>query len=192
MYDARIWDKVCASGDGSRDESTELLQGPLRAFFTSRDLHSVVDIGCGVGTWMSRSLPEAVTSYVGYDVVPAVVSENTNRKTPIGWTYKVLDITCEVPSAADVAFARDVLVHLTFDKGLQALRNLKQAPIRWLFATTFPGIDVNTNVKQSGGWWRKLNLEAAPYLLPAPEHLFREKDEGKFLGVFDLGRWNQS
>ncbi|MDP9278351.1 MAG: class I SAM-dependent methyltransferase, partial [Gemmatimonadota bacterium] len=67
---------------------------------------------------------------------------------------------------ADVILCRDCLVHFSFANIVAAFRTIKASGAEYLLTTTFPDREINNDIVD--GDWRPLNLEASPFLLPAP------------------------
>lgn len=70
---------------------------------------------------------------------------------------------------------------------VKALKSIRESGSRYLLTTTFPG----KNRDIVTGQWRKLNLQADPFNLPAPLKLFSEQctepgGEDKALGLWAL------
>ena len=74
---------------------------------------------------------------------------------------------------ADLIVCRDGLVHLSFADASAAIDNFRRSGSRYLLATTF--IDRGENEDVITGGWRVLNLQAAPFHLPAPLALVDER-----------------
>ena len=91
----------------------------------------------------------------------------------------------------DLVFVRDCLVHLSTEHVKAAIANIKASGSKWLLTTTFPG--AGTNEEISTGQWRSIDLQAAPFGLPAPVKLLEEGQEdapgqlpNKMLGLWRL------
>ena len=59
--------------------------------------------------------------------------------------------------------------------------NLKRSNITYLLTTSFPGLNINQELKAI---WRPINLELAPYNFPKPIEVINEgctEDEGKYV-----------
>jgi hypothetical protein len=101
----------------------------------------------------------------------------------------VLDLTRDRLPPADLLFCRDCLVHLSYADIRRALGNAVRSDILHILTTTFP--DGETNEDIVTGDWRVLDLERAPFHLPAPMRILNEGcTEGG--GVFadkSLGLW---
>lgn len=92
---------------------------------------------------------------------------------------------------ADVILCRDCLVHFSFADIELALSNFKRSGSRYLLTTSF--IDWEMNADISTGGWRPLNLQASPFLFPAPMAMVDERCmhsggiyQGKRLALWEL------
>jgi hypothetical protein len=120
--------------------------------------------------------------YVGIDVVPEVIEANRRFERP-GVRFAVADAVTGPLPEADVVLCREVLFHLSFRDGLAALRNMRVcAP--WLLVTTDTTIWFNSDVPS--GDFRRINLQRAPYRLPAPHRTIPDKAviPGRVLGLW--------
>jgi hypothetical protein len=59
-YDKSFYEEQCL---GSRNSAGEIVPFLLNVF----DIKSVVDLGCGLGTWLSVFMQAGVTDIAGYD-----------------------------------------------------------------------------------------------------------------------------
>jgi hypothetical protein len=93
---------------------------------------------------------------------------------------------------ADVILCRDCLVHFSFANIIAAFRTIKASGARYLLTTTFPDRQVNKDIVD--GDWRPLNLERAPFLLPAPQSVLLEDctEEGGAYADKALAVWGVS
>lgn len=182
IYRVGAWvhsDGQCSfSGVGS--ESPAELSTSLPSLLARLQCRRLLDVGCGDWNWM-RNI-ELPCEYVGVDVVPEVIEANRRYERP-GVTFSIADAVSDQLPTADVALCREVLFHLSFEEGLAALANIKRSA-RWLVATTDPTIWFNSNIRT--GDFRKVNLQRAPYRLPAPREAISDSavSEGRILGVW--------
>lgn len=124
-------------------------------------------------------------TYVGGDIVPALISDDTSRYGRPGRTFVVLDVIRDVLPDADVMLCRDCLIHLPNHLAVEALENVCASRIRYLLTTTCT--DVEENVDIGLGGWRPVNLERPPFSLPAPLALYPEGGhEGRSLGLWKV------
>ena len=150
--------------------------------------HSLLDIPCGDFRWLSE-VPLGV-SYIGGDIVSALVDANNQRFGTESRRFLQLDLTTSSLPQADVVLCRDCLVHLSFANIHQALANIRKSGAKYLLMTNFPEIAVNLDI--SDGDWRPLNFELAPFHFPPPLRTIDEKcSEGD--GAYrdkSLALWN--
>lgn len=85
---------------------------------------TVCDLGCGDFN-IGNQLYEFSKSYVGVDVVEALIEENKKAFTAPNLTFKVLDISKADLPKADCVFIRQVLQHLSNNEIQTILDKLK-------------------------------------------------------------------
>ena len=166
------WRGSSVSGTGSDPDATGPVLAALPELLASLGVRTLLDAPCGDGAWMAQ-LAFPLERYTGLDVVPAVIAAAEAAHGGPGREYRVADLIRDPLPQADLVLCRDCLVHLPFAEGLEALANLRRSGATWLLATTFPGHDVNADIRM--GRWRPLNLCRAPYDLPPPERLLDEQ-----------------
>lgn len=189
IYRSNRWSSPeSASGTGSDLSQTAALSRELPLLLRRHGVRSMLDIPCGDFNWMSR-VDLAGVDYTGADIVPALVARNTASHARPGVRFMALNLATDPLPATDLVFVRDCLVHLSFDDVRAALRNVCDSGATWLLTTTFPGREVNRDIRT--GQWRALNLQAAPFLLPVPVELFNEgcTEGGGAYADKSLGLW---
>ena len=173
----------------------------------SHGIDTFLDAACGAMEWMPVTLEvidelrevnglakrpaSPPLNYTGTDIVGALIErhEKTLRPGHPHWRFIHADMTDpgypELVGAHDLVMARDVFFHLSSDKVLAALRNLKRTGSRWLLATHTPHlVQKNSDLPTSKpfgkelneGGVRGLNLHTAPYNLPKSEWDITEHD----------------
>ena len=173
-YKTGVWTSTgeARSGDGSSLAFTESLRQALPATLRELDVDTLLDVPCGDWNWMSQvELP--VTSYIGGDLVEAVVEENQRRYGNRQRSFRVIDICTDALPSADMLLCRDALVHFSLADIMQTLRNISRSEITYVAMTSFPTTLVNAD-QVTGLSWRPINLEAAPFHFPAPLCLIPE------------------
>lgn len=177
VYEQRLWQsEESVSGSGSERESGQVRHAMemLNRFTAELGIRSIADIPCGDFNWMPAYLeahPEV--TYVGYDVVPALVAENRARFP--GRRFEVLDITRKAPARADLVFSKDMFNHLALDDIWAALENIVASKPKYLLLTTNKGFENVELDRSQAHASRHLDLEAAPFSLPTPiygDHYF--------------------
>ena len=154
------------------------------------EVRILLDVACGDFNW-TRPVADAVDRYIGVDVVPALIEANRARHFGPGREFLELDVTRHALPAADAVLCRDCLVHFSFADAAAALASIRRSGARYLIATTF--VDRQRNAEARTGWWRTLNLEAAPFHFPPPLRTIDERCTGaggrfrdKRLGIWSV------
>ena len=166
IYQTNLWfDAESRSGTGSNLDETAQLRASLPHLLRRLDTRRLLDVPCGDFNWMSHVDLSGI-EYIGGDIVKPLIEANRERyESPARRFMKVDVINGPLPQA-DVILCRDCLVHFSFANIISAFRTLKSSGADYLLTTTFPAREVNKNIVD--GDWRPLNLEASPFLLPAP------------------------
>lgn len=191
IYASNSWDgKQSISGPGSDLEQTKTIIAELPALFAKFEVRSVLDIPCGDFHWM-RHVPMGSIGYVGADIVPALVQQNTSRYQSEHVHFVTLDLIKDRLPSVDLILCRDCLVHLSFKDLWAALQNICDSGATFLLATTFTKRLHNADI--ATGHWRRLNLRAAPIGLPAPLDVVNERctegdgeNDDKSLGLWRI------
>jgi SAM-dependent methyltransferase len=171
-YERRGWlEPETVSGRGSTMRRTETLRRELPALFAELGVRSVLDAGCGDFHWFA-ALDVELDSYVGIEVVPALVAANERAHAGPRRRFLAADLIDDALPRADLVLCRDCLVHLKNRQVQAALENLRRSGATWLLATTFTGDHPNADVALGG--WRPLNLERPPFALGPPSRLLWE------------------
>ncbi len=187
----RVWggpNGESVSGTGSTVLHTKKLRQDLIKLCLQYKFTSFADV-VGDANWIKLvDFPAIGVKYTGIDVVPELV-ELAKQRMPYG-TFQVADLTKDDLPEADVILVRDVLVHMPYAMILKSLANIKRSKIRYLLTTSFPG-RVNKDIKL--GDWRTLDLQGAPFNLPAPVEVLHDYYphpgfDDKRLMMFDISK----
>lgn len=160
------------SGAGSTHFQTRMIREQLPMLMKTWDAHSLLDIPCGDFHWM-REVDLTGITYIGADVVPAMVEANQKRYGNESRRFVVLDLLHGPLPEVDVIFCRDCLVHLPFVDACSALDTIRKSKAKWLLTTHFTRDEANRELDTSG--WRALNLCQPPFNLPAPHFMLNER-----------------
>ncbi|MDR0788185.1 MAG: glycosyltransferase [Gemmatimonadota bacterium] len=178
------------SGPGSSLESTGEIRMRLPLLLETLGVRSILDAPCGDYNWM-QTVRLGIEEYFGVDVLPEVIARNQRHYGGNGRQFRCVDLRKDPLPRAELIFCRDLLVHLSFEECAQVLRNFRTTGAKYLVTTTFTNPRVNEDT--SGGAWRTLNLELAPFHFPPPAlkimELCREgggRYMDKALGVWEL------
>jgi hypothetical protein len=172
IYKRRVWgDGESRSGPGSGLLRTEPIRADLTVLVRSLGVRSLLDAGCGDFHWM-QAADLGLDTYIGIDVVGELVEECAVRYARPGVRFAQVDITRDPLPRVDLILCRDVLPHFSYADIHRAIRNFVDSGSRWLLTNTF--VDRQENVDIVTGEWRPLNLECAPFRLPAPSRVLDE------------------
>jgi hypothetical protein len=160
------------SGPGSSRERAAAFLPELIALVRSLGTSTLLDVPCGDFNW-AQPLADAVGSYIGVDIVPALVKSNRGRWSSARRTFLCRDMLTQRLPPADLVLCRDALVHLSESDARLAIANLARTRARYLIATTFIGDRVNSDI--ATGEWRPLNLQRPPFSFPPPLELIDER-----------------
>src|SRR5580693_4742401 len=98
------------SGAGSVRDSLSVMIAGVAIAEVVRDygIRSISDIPCGDFNWMPDVLASlGEVSYAGFDIVKTIIRRNKKRRPDC--EFRVLDITTDVPPAADLIFCKDLM-----------------------------------------------------------------------------------
>jgi hypothetical protein len=152
------------SGVGSTQVATRELSTQLSDFLREVACRRLVDIGCGDFNWMHTV--QGDFDYLGVDVVPQVIEQNTALYANGRRRFSCADATRGPIETGDVAICREVLFHLSFKDGLKLLRNVRAAGFKHVLFTTDNSVWFNSDIRS--GDFRRINLLRSPYALLAP------------------------
>jgi glycosyltransferase involved in cell wall biosynthesis len=170
IYKTNYWRGESRSGEGSDLIQTQQIREIFPSLLKSLGAKSMLDIPCGDYYWMQHvDLPVA---YTGADIVQEVVNINNRKYSDSQHKFLHLDVCNDKLPQVDLIFARDLLVHLSYNDIRRAIKNMKESGATWLLTTTFTGRDSNIDIKT--GDWRTLNLQLAPFNFPEPEKIINE------------------
>lgn len=174
VYRHNDWgDGESVSGPGSTLARAGAFRGELVALLRELQVSSIVDVPCGDFHWMQGVVDETGVSYVGMDIVGALIAEHQQRYAGPARTFLCGDLVSDPLPRADLIVCRDGLVHLSFADIHAGLANFQRSGSRYLLATTFVDRRMNADVRTGG--WRVLNLEEAPFSFPKPLALIDER-----------------
>lgn len=181
--------KESKSGPGSTLAATTSLRKGLGEVLQKLNIRTFVDAPCGDMNWM-RQFQYPFEKFIGIDIVPGIIEKLRTENFPPQYHFQVGNIVTDILPAADAVFCRDCLVHLPFGLILEARRLWKSAGFKFVFATTFPNTETNTDCKP--GEWRRLNMAIAPFDWSTPQLIIPDADglgppsNSKSIGVWQL------
>lgn len=166
IYATNLWGAdESRSGLGSASDATRTLRAAIPDVLRAVGARSLLDAPCGDFGWLSH-VDLGGVAYIGADIVPALIERNTTLFADERRRFVHADLTRDALPAADVVLCRDCLVHLSFANITRVLENIRRSGASFLLTTTFTAHAANEDIVD--GDWRVLNLERAPFNLPAP------------------------
>lgn len=190
IFRCNSWKGTVRSGPGSSSRATGLIRPQLADLFAQFRIRSLCDAPCGDGSWI-LDITSGLDLYLGVDVVRELLTASLKPGLPLNHFFACGDITRDLLPRVDAILCRDCLVHFPLATAQQTLELFKRSGSTYLITTTFPERSGNTDARLGG--WRPLNLQAAPFNLPPPIVLLRErapnpadKNNDKSLGVWTL------
>ncbi|QHT67881.1 class I SAM-dependent methyltransferase [Rhodocytophaga rosea] len=160
------------SGAGSDYAQTVAVAEALPSLLAAHSIKTMLDLPCGDFLWMSQlNLP--LEQYIGADIVNSLITHHQQTYTSPARQFQVIDLTKDSLPEVDLIFCRDCLVHLSFDDIRKVFQNLVSSNIQYILTTTFTDRTENKDIIT--GDWRTLNLQTAPFNLPAPIAVINEQ-----------------
>ena len=148
IYDKRLWgNDGGGSGEGSSMKFTKRTRALVEMLVYKYNIDLLVDAPCGAMTWMPSVLErihEARPSfkYVGVDIVPSVIANNTERIKQKYIAFRQHDfssgpITGLPRSTKSAIFSRDALQHLAYDVIISALESFAKTSVDYLIIGSY-------------------------------------------------------
>ena len=174
IYRERSWPSAgSVSGWGSELRSTgqiiRELPGFLRRFF----VRTMLDVPCGDFNWMRHVDLDGI-DYIGADVVSDLITTNQAAYGSAHRRFLHLNLLSDSLPDCDLIFCRDCLFHFSHADVFRAFETFAKSRARYLLTTTFTCRTYPRNGNIETGQWTPINLEMAPYDLPAPRALLIE------------------
>jgi len=187
IYRSNHWGAQERSGAGASVDQAAAVLAQLDTLIEQFGIRTLLDVPCGDFAWMQHL--NASVRYVGGDVLPELAATNRERFGRPDREFVTLDLLKDGLPDADLLLCRDCLVHLSFEDARSALANIRRSRIGSLLTTTFPQCISNEDIVT--GDWRPLNLQLAPFNLPAPDLLINEQctEGGNLFADKSLGLW---
>jgi hypothetical protein len=182
IYEQNLWGEAeSRSGVGSTSEATRNISRALPGLWARHGIRSLLDAPCGDCNWMSRIAP-TLDSYVGLDIVPALIAENRRQYPHL--QFRVADLTRDPLPAADAIHCRDCFQHLPTHLIRAALKNFEASGARWLFLTSNANVPAYHDAVIGG--FRPINFLESPFNFPQPTAQIAEDESGRVLALWDL------
>lgn len=187
IYEQNKWqDPESVSGSGSSLGSTDVIRKQIPGLLERFGVNRMLDAPCGDYNWF-RTVKRSNVSYVGGEIVRALVDSNNESYGDETTSFVHLDITKDVFPDVDLWMCRDCLIHLSFDLIDEAFANFERSDIRYLLVSTYREITENHDIPT--GHARMLNLRLPPFDFPEP--LTTIDDPAQGLGK-ELALWDRA
>ena len=113
IYREKSWNgRESASGPGSDLAQTVKVRRALPMLIEEYRVRSLLDVPCGDFNWMSQVVTKFPDiSYIGIDIVPAIIEQNRALHTSDNVQFLHGDITTSAIPKADLIINRDCLMH---------------------------------------------------------------------------------
>jgi hypothetical protein len=128
IYQRNMWGGESGSfysGPGSDSLAAKLYTEGIKAFIADHNVKSVVDLGCGDFRVASSFLSEDV-SYVGVDIVEALIRENIPKYRNEKIDFACLNIIEDRLPKGELCLMREVLQHLSNAQILKIIPKLRE------------------------------------------------------------------
>lgn len=187
IYAQGVWQngdrEIPKSGPGSSVHATDSLRRYLPSILDEIAAKTLLDVGCGDFTWMSRI--DLRRNYIGVDIVPSVIADNARYAGPGRQFFCIDAISSDLPEA-DAILCRETLFHLSFADGRQFLKNIFSRPRSWFLCTTESDTWFNADIHT--GDYRPLNLRRPPFNFPPPYRIIEDAAvrRGRVIGVWPV------
>ena len=166
IYESRLWNAAeSVSGEGANPSQTEQIKTKLPTLLKQLQVKTLLDLPCGDFNWLSK-IPLPIEKYIGGDIVPQLIEQNTKKYTDSQREFLLLDLTKDRLPDADLILCRDCFVHLSFADIESAIKNIRRSAARYLLTTTFTDCEANEDIVS--GDWRIINFEKPPFNFPPP------------------------
>ena len=173
IHDLNSWSsETSVSGPGSEIEHTRKLIHALPDFFRQYNIRSMLDAPCGDYNWM-KMVPKKGISYLGGDIVKKLIVQNNKIYKAENVSFIEIDIINDKLPKVDLLLIRDCFIHFSNHDLVKALRNIVASGSEYLYTTSYMDSGATDDIKT--GEWRRLNLLAPPFSLPAPDLVFMEE-----------------
>ena len=183
IYSHNQWgSEESVSGEGSTLAYTENVRNGLGHILYKHKVASIVDVACGDFNWMRVFLQDYTCHYTGVDIVSDVIAANKAQYGSENVEFYELNVIESIPPLGDITLFRDCILHLSFDDGMRALRNIAKSGSPFVLTSSYPQESNSEDIVT--GRWRRVNLMEPPYNLPAPIQSIDENAPGKILGVW--------
>jgi hypothetical protein len=184
IYTNGIWKDDRAdsplSGPGSSLASSKGFCEFIDTVCRTKNIKTVVDIGCGDLTWMPTTAAFRNLVYTGIDIVPSLIE--SHKVNYPRHTFLTLNVVSEEVPPGDLVILRDVLFHLSHADILKVLRNIKDKFKYYVVTSCNNKINDDTLDKYH---YHRVNLTIDPFNLTHHRETLREPEFDRNVFLFD-------
>ena len=168
--------KESRSGEGSTRAFTRPYVDCLSSFldqFKSKYHGRMIflDAPCGDFNWIQPIAMRDDVDYIGADIVPSIVAENSRKYKSHSVRFIELDITTDSFPDATFWHCRDCLIHLSFANIMRSFEKFAKSKIEYAMITCAYLADDQKNYDIVDGDFRYLDFRKPPFILPHPVHV---------------------
>jgi hypothetical protein len=166
IYAENLWgDPESVSGRGSNPVATETIRRELPILFKEYRICSLLDAPCGDFLWM-KEVVGCLDRYVGVDIVPELIEQNTIAYRTERVAFICADITADTLPQCEMVLCRDCLIHLPTRLIRRALQNFQASGARYLLLTNERDTEGYQEIPI--GSFRPINFTRPPFSFPQP------------------------
>jgi hypothetical protein len=187
-FEVNAWgDDESVSGPGSTIEYTKNIREGIPKVLSQFRIRKMLDAPCGDYNWFRMiERPDDLT-YVGGDIVRALVDRNQIKFGDSSTRFISIDIVHDPLPEVDLWLCRDCFIHLSNDDIFFALDNLVNSNVSYLLTSTYPNVCQNQDIPT--GLFRAINLEKPPFDFGSPEAVMDDWIDG--FEVRQLALWKR-
>lgn len=187
------------SGPGSRIDYTANVRKLIAHALKEYHVGHVLDAPCGDVNWQPLIEGFNSTRYTGYDIVPQIIQQNTERfrDWPNVEFARVDFVNTPITVNPDLVLCRDGIQHNSLKDGVRGFCNLESSGAKYLVTNWhtetgrgfLPDHDINFDIQFGGAY--PINVFTHPFNFSRPEFFISEgvdgiNGDGKLVGVWKL------
>ena len=164
IYKNNLWSSnESFSGEGSTKSYTEPLQTWLIENLPKLKVKHLIDAPCGDFNWMRFVIPKLNLTYLGIDIVPALIKKNREVYGQENISFLCANICEDVIPNCDMIMVRDCLFHLSNNDIAKFLKNLHSVNYRYLLTTNHIITENFQNTDIISGDFRFIDIFRPPF-----------------------------
>jgi hypothetical protein len=145
---------------------TEHLRQQLPRLLVQFHIKSLLDLPCGDFHWMQHCVIPEDCSYIGGDIVPALIETNKRLYADSKRDFHVLNMYDSTLPMVDLWFCRDCLFHHPIANNVEAFKKFVQSGIKYIMFSDHYKTETNADIPI--GQFSPYNYSIAPFNMPPP------------------------